>query len=262
MYGVIDAKTSFDLINKQYVDSARPNQAKDYFGKADPGHFMRKIWDTDSLTLIRATQYGGIKTAPDNCYIYHTGNVEVEYYISGEGIFRYPGEDEIKLKSGDCVCQHLGHPHSMESTSINPLEFAVMFSGPAEKSDRNKYESEVHQKFFGGHDLVRSLEYRQIINSSDYKIEAISDNNEKPLSVGIITIAANRTVKFQHNVDCILLVLSGQGSVCFTDADCIIDADCSIYCSSNEPYTLKTENRAIVLLAMFAADRFADISWY
>ena len=217
-YQIIDCLTSIDLHANAVVPGARTRVGGSHDGKQDLGHVCKTIYDYDNFCLLWVLQEAMVSSPYEN-YVYHPGVDEIEFVISGECEFRFPGSGYQYYTPGVCFSPLKGMPHGNKMDRLEALNLLVYYNKPLSKIGRVELKIDEPYNGDGTCPVVNYFEApAQEIASGHFRLTTCNATETSAsyqyLKPGVSVPQADFVT---HDTDEIIFILSGTGIATYTD---------------------------------------------
>jgi mannose-6-phosphate isomerase-like protein (cupin superfamily) len=237
VYQIIDCLKSVDLHANAVVPGARTRVGGSHDGKQDLGHICKTIYDYDNFCLLWICQEAGVSSPYDN-YVYHPGVDELEFVISGECEFSWPGGGSHWFKPGTCFCPLKGMPHENTMDRLEPLNLLVYYDRHLAQVGRVEFKLDEPYTGDGSVPVVNFYETpAQEIAPGHFRLitcnAAATSASYQYLKPGCSVPEADFIT---HDTDEIIFVLSGTGIATYPDKTYRLRPQLAIYNPAGTPH--------------------------
>ena len=262
-YQLIHCALAKNMRTGEYMDSARMFIGPGIGGdEPDYGHCIRKIFDTDNLSMMRIPSAPGLKSPAKPGYVYH-GESEIEYCLYGDRRLSYPDGTKHLLYPGTAFMHAAGQPHAMEGLSIGESGVLCFHSCRLKDVDRSLWPAGKYLKQDGGYVVTHCWE-APAVEGGDPLVVVKEIAETYKMCFRYVTIKPGGCTPKEHficnNVDQIIFVISGSGVAVYPDKSYMIETEVTAYNKAGQPYKLiNTGEEDLNLAVVYHAEFFREV---
>lgn len=264
-YEMIDVERGYDMRNEEYKSNLRMYIGPGIKGdEPDYGHCLRRVFNYDTLSMLRIPSAPGLRSPAKPGYVLHPGQAEIEYCLYGERRLSYPDGKKYYLHPGSCFMHAPDQPHGMEGLSVGKSGVICFHSAKVSEVGRELWPAGKFYEAENGYKVVYCPEAPVSERSPEGTEEKeIAETYKMAFYDVVIKPGQTTPGKFwlQNNCDQIVFVISGQGLFVYPDKVYNIHEEMAVYNHAGQPYryTNTSKDEDLHIAVCYHAEHFDDV---
>ncbi|MGE4483721.1 MAG: cupin domain-containing protein [Oscillospiraceae bacterium] len=263
-YEMIDIARALDMRSGEYKDAYRMFIGPGIGGdEPDYGHCLRRVFDTDNLSMLRIPSAPGLRSPAKPGYVYHPGQAEIEYCLYGERRISYPDGKKYYLHPYSVFMHAPDQPHGMEGLSVGKSGVICFHSAKVSQVGRALWPAGKFYEAENGYTVAHTPEMAVWEGSPEgIEIKHVAETYKMAFCDVVIKPGASTSPKFfkKDNCDSIVFVVSGTGLFVYPDKAYCIEEEMAAYNHAGQPYRyMNTGKEDLHLAVCHHAEHFEDV---